>query len=62
MKDNGKNLLNKMEALKTYPPRDEVSSSEINEDYQHATEFLQNDSKFPRIGTLSQSEWEVVSK
>lgn len=61
MKDSGKTLLNKMEALKTYPFRDETPP-EVEQEFEHASEYLKNDSKPVRLGTLSKSEWEAISE
>ncbi|XP_016908006.1 mRNA cap guanine-N7 methyltransferase isoform X2 [Apis cerana] len=58
MKNEGRALLTKIQALETYPPRNDVSLVGKPEDYQHIKEYNMKSSS---IGTLSQSEWEVTS-
>lgn len=57
MKNEGRALLTKIQALETYPPRNDVSLVGKSEDYQHIKEYNMKGSS---IGTLSQSEWEVT--
>jgi len=51
-----------MQALETYPPYPEMPLvGDPKRDYQHATQYIQNLSRnYRKIGTLSQSEWEVT--
>ncbi|XP_015608861.1 mRNA cap guanine-N7 methyltransferase isoform X2 [Cephus cinctus] len=62
MKDEGRSLLGKMQALETYPPYHEAPLLGQNpQDYQHAIQYMQNSTGHRKIGTLSQSEWEATS-
>ncbi|XP_025992793.1 mRNA cap guanine-N7 methyltransferase [Solenopsis invicta] len=62
-KDEGRSLLGNMQALETYPPYHESPLlGDPERDYQHAIEYMQNlPANHRKIGTLSQSEWEVTS-
>lgn len=62
-KDEGRSLLGNMQALETYPPYHESPLlGDAERDYQHAVEYMQNlPANHRKIGTLSQSEWEVTS-
>jgi len=53
-----------MQALETYPPYHESPLlGDSERDYQHAIEYMQNlPANHRKIGTLSQSEWEVTCK
>lgn len=63
MKEDGKTLLGKMQALETYPPYHEAPLlAENSQEYQHAKEYMQSSTGHRKIGTLSQSEWEAISK
>ena len=64
MIENGKTLLHKMQALETYPPYHETPllGENSEKEYQHAKEHMQNSIGHRKIGTLSQSEWEAISK
>jgi mRNA (guanine-N7-)-methyltransferase len=61
----GKGLIEKMQALETYPgshPSD-LSTDDVTE-YEHAKLYLerQNAPKYKKVGTLTKSEWEASSK
>lgn len=63
----GKGLIEKMQALETYPPFHEGNlNSTTPHDYSHAQEFLDKSGSHGRysrrVGTLSKSEWEAASK
>ncbi|XP_070149151.1 mRNA cap guanine-N(7) methyltransferase isoform X2 [Polyergus mexicanus] len=62
-KDEGRSLLGNMQALETYPPYHEAPLlGDPEQDYQHAVRYMQNlPANHRKIGTLSQSEWEVTS-
>ncbi|XP_011636013.1 mRNA cap guanine-N7 methyltransferase [Pogonomyrmex barbatus] len=62
-KDEGRSLLGNMQALETYPPYHESPLlGDSERDYHHAIEYMQNlPANHRKIGTLSQSEWEVTS-
>lgn len=51
-----------MEALETYLPNNKTRLlGDPERDYQHAAQYIQNSSADQhKIGTLSQSEWEVA--
>ncbi|XP_017882156.1 mRNA cap guanine-N7 methyltransferase [Ceratina calcarata] len=61
MKDKDKQLLNIIQALEVYPPRDGPPVGDPDRDYQHAKEYLKMYPNYSQIGTLSKSEWEVTS-
>ncbi|XP_014599847.1 PREDICTED: mRNA cap guanine-N7 methyltransferase isoform X2 [Polistes canadensis] len=62
MQNEGKSLLCKMQAMETYPPYHESPLlGKPWQDYQHAISHMQNQPGHRKIGTLSQSEWEVTS-
>lgn len=62
MQNEGKSLLCKMQAMETYPPYHESPLlGKPCQDYQHAISHMQNQPGHRKIGTLSQSEWEVTS-
>ncbi|XP_020287348.1 mRNA cap guanine-N7 methyltransferase isoform X2 [Pseudomyrmex gracilis] len=59
-KDEGKVLLGNMQALETYPPCNESSLvGDPERDYNHVREYKHDNHR--KIGTLSQSEWDVIS-
>nr|XP_012230385.1 PREDICTED: mRNA cap guanine-N7 methyltransferase [Linepithema humile] len=62
-KEEGRSLLVNMEALETYLPDNKSRLlGDREQDYQHAVQYIQNSSTDQhKIGTLSQSEWEVTS-
>ncbi|XP_018392844.1 PREDICTED: mRNA cap guanine-N7 methyltransferase [Cyphomyrmex costatus] len=62
-KNEGRSLLGNMQALETYPPYHEAPLlGDQERDYHHAVEYMQNlPANHRKIGTLSQSEWEVTS-
>lgn len=62
-KDEGRSLLGNMQAFETYPPYHETPLlGDPEQDYQHAVRYMQNlPANHRKIGTLSQSEWEVAS-
>ncbi|OTF78854.1 mRNA cap guanine-N7 methyltransferase-like protein [Euroglyphus maynei] len=61
--DDNLQLLNFMEALEKYPPKDRERPMGKPEDYRHIREYLQNSSGqvINTIGTLSKSEWEAAT-
>ncbi|XP_053999211.1 mRNA cap guanine-N7 methyltransferase [Hylaeus anthracinus] len=62
MKDEGKLLLSKMQALETYPPYHGVPLlGQPGQDYQHVIQYMQNIPNHRKVGTLSGAEWEVTS-
>lgn len=62
IKDEGRLLLGKMQALETYPPYHGVPLlGQPGQDYQHAMQYMQNLPDHRKIGTLSKAEWEVTS-
>ncbi|XP_043474027.1 mRNA cap guanine-N7 methyltransferase isoform X2 [Leptopilina heterotoma] len=62
MKNEGKSLLGKMQALETYPPYHEAPLlGQQADDYQHANNYMQDSVGHRKIGTLSQSEWDAIS-
>lgn len=62
MKHEGRSLLGKIQALETYPPYHAVPLlGKATQDYQHAVQYMQNVPDHRKIGTLSQSEWDVAS-
>ncbi|XP_018574132.1 mRNA cap guanine-N7 methyltransferase isoform X2 [Anoplophora glabripennis] len=64
MKLEGRQLLNNMAGLETYPPN--ATSSLVgtdSNDYTHASEFIKKEGKDNlQVGTLSKSEWEASCK
>lgn len=64
MKAEGKQLLNNMAGLETYPPNSSATLFGTEEDdYTHANEFIKKEGRDNlRIGTLSKSEWEASCK
>lgn len=63
-KGEGRSLLGNMQALETYPPYHEAPLlGDSERDYNHAVEYIQQNlpANHRKIGTLSQSEWEVTS-
>ncbi|XP_078047084.1 RNA guanine-7 methyltransferase [Augochlora pura] len=62
MKNEGRSLLGKIQALETYPPYHGVPLlGQPTRDYQHAVQYMQNLPGHRKIGTLSKAEWEVIS-
>lgn len=62
MKGETKSLLERMQALETYPPYHENPLvGNQAQDYKHAAQYMQNLPGHRKIGTLSESEWEVIS-
>jgi len=58
---SAENLMGKMKALEAYPPNpNDDLSAEVGE-YKHAEKRLSLTPEIKRVGTLSKSEWEVVS-
>lgn len=63
MKDDGLQLLSKMQGLETYSAKDKKNLVGKSSDYEHAERFIKScDYDNVTIGTLSKSEWEVISK
>lgn len=61
MKEEGKTLLSRMQALETYPPyHDAPLLGDSAKDYQHAVEYMQISTGHRKIGTLSQPEWDAT--
>lgn len=61
MKNEGTSVLSKMQALETYPSfHGKPLLGNPTHDYQHAIQFMQNLPGHRKIGTLSQTEWEVI--
>lgn len=60
----GKYLLEKMQALETYPPPKWGKLVGKDDEYLHAKKYLEKNSSYgaKTIGTLSKSEWEAASK
>ncbi|GAB0087257.1 mRNA cap guanine-N7 methyltransferase [Sergentomyia squamirostris] len=62
MKPRGQQLLERMQALETYPPhRNGTANSSDPHDYSHAQEYLDRERSHRRVGTMSRSEWEATS-
>lgn len=63
--DENSNLLNFMEALEKYPPRDRERSMGRPSDYKHIRQYLSENvlspSNLKSLGTLSKSEWECIT-
>ncbi|XP_066594532.1 mRNA cap guanine-N7 methyltransferase-like isoform X2 [Prorops nasuta] len=60
-KDEGRNLLGKIQVFETFPPYYESPLLGQRNDYRHAEQYMQNTNGHRKIGTLSQSEWDVIS-
>lgn len=61
-KPEGKSLLQKMQALETYPPfHDAPLLGTDPDDYEHAQQYMQKSTGHRKVGTLSKSEWEAAS-
>ncbi|XP_050306647.1 mRNA cap guanine-N7 methyltransferase [Anthonomus grandis grandis] len=60
MKEEGKQLLNTMRAMESYPPHETATLAGDLDDYRHAEEFIKKQGNV-KIGTLSKSEWEAAS-
>ncbi|XP_065338140.1 mRNA cap guanine-N7 methyltransferase [Cloeon dipterum] len=58
---DGRFLLQKINALETYPPGSEQTLLGKEEDYDHAREHLRRNPRAQSLGTLSKSEWEATS-
>ncbi|XP_059478329.1 mRNA cap guanine-N7 methyltransferase [Neocloeon triangulifer] len=58
---DGRFLLQKINALETYPPGSEQTLLGKDEDYDHAREHLKRHPRAQSLGTLSMSEWEATS-
>ncbi|XP_045472288.1 mRNA cap guanine-N7 methyltransferase isoform X1 [Harmonia axyridis] len=62
MKNEGNKLLSNMSSLESYPPFHSSNLVGTSEgDYEHAEEFLRQQNRNIKIGTLSKSEWEASS-
>lgn len=61
MKDEGKFLLRRMQALEMYPPSNGVTLMGSVNNYGHAEQHLKTVATSLNVGTLSQSEWEAIS-
>lgn len=52
-----------MQGLEPYPKSDTTSSqTEDSHEYSHVVDFMQNSRSHGKVGTLSLSEWEAISK
>lgn len=60
MKNDGRFLLKKMQALETYPANSGNSLAGPKEEYAHADVVLL-EKELKTVGTLSKSEWEAIS-
>jgi mRNA (guanine-N7-)-methyltransferase len=65
-KDSGNDLLNRMNALETFPApsgKPLVGQDREEENYAHAKRFVEGlaPDRPPRIGTLSKDEWEAAT-
>lgn len=61
MKNKGEFLLSRMQALETYPPQHGTRLVGKSEDYQHVKQHARNVSHRHKIGTLSQSDWDIIT-
>ncbi|PSN50636.1 hypothetical protein C0J52_15143 [Blattella germanica] len=62
LKEEGRSLLGKMQALETYPPfHDAPLLGKVPEDYDHVQQYMNKSTGHRKVGTLSQSEWEAAS-
>lgn len=61
--DDNSTLLNFIEALEKYPPKDRERPMGKAQDYKHIREYMEKAmvEKVTTIGTLSKSEWEAVT-
>lgn len=66
MKEEGMQLLQKMQSFETYPPfQDNELLGTAKEDYQHCEEYFKSNGDRDtreKIGSLSKSEWEAACK
>ncbi|XKL60618.1 hypothetical protein PGB90_007675 [Kerria lacca] len=62
MKEEGRGLLGRMQALQAYPPFDDAEGQRNKNEYIHAETYLKENPLCNRVGTLSFSEWEVGCK
>ncbi|KAJ4442161.1 hypothetical protein ANN_12027, partial [Periplaneta americana] len=61
MKEEGRSLLGKMQALETYPPfHDAPLLGHDPEDYEHVQQYMQKSTGHRKVGTLSKDEWETA--
>lgn len=61
MKEKGRGLLGRMQALETYPPFSDQSLMGPLSEYQHGDIFLKSNTQCTRLGTLSSAEWEAAT-
>ncbi|XP_021922510.1 mRNA cap guanine-N7 methyltransferase isoform X2 [Zootermopsis nevadensis] len=62
VKEEGRSLLGKMQALETYPPFHEAPLlGHVPDDYEHVQQYMQKSTGHRKVGTLSKSEWEAAS-
>lgn len=62
VREEGRSLLGKMQALETYPPFHEAPLlGRVPEDYEHVQQYMQKSTGHRKVGTLSESEWESAS-
>lgn len=61
MKEKGRGLLGRMQALETYPPfPDQTLMGPISQ-YEHAEQYVKEKESSSRVGTLSTAEWEAAT-
>lgn len=61
MKENGRGLLGKMQALETYPPFPDQTLMGPLSQYDHAEAALKKNPTSQKMGTLSAAEWEAAT-
>ncbi len=65
--ESGRDLLNRMSALETYPAHEQAAGSDNPDSYGHARQYLeslkqqQQHSNNGKVGTLSREEWEAAT-
>jgi len=60
----GKQLMHRMKAAETFSMRDRSNSGNDEKEYKHASDFLEENFSgklYEKVGTISASEWEVIS-
>lgn len=60
---SGSQLLRKMSAFESYPPKEGVKllGDDSKNDYSHVIKYLEEDPTKEKLGTLSRSEWEAIT-
>jgi mRNA (guanine-N7-)-methyltransferase len=59
--NDGRFLLQKINAMESYPPSSEQTLLGKDDDYDHAREHLKSNPRSHTLGTLSKPEWEATS-